>query len=74
VREMAIATTLHGHLMPTVLSRLPELERALMRVRTSECRACAIAAGVELGPKPKLIPRQQKEAIRRRDRGDEALL
>ncbi|HVC60728.1 MAG TPA: sigma factor-like helix-turn-helix DNA-binding protein [Acetobacteraceae bacterium] len=28
---------------------------------------------MKLGPKPKLTPRQQKEAIKRRDRGDETL-
>jgi len=32
-----------------------------------------VARGVKLGPKPKLTPRQQKEAIKRRDRGDETL-
>jgi hypothetical protein len=31
------------------------------------------ARGVKLGREPKLTPHQQREAIRRRDRGDETL-
>jgi hypothetical protein len=32
-----------------------------------------VAHGVKLGPKPKLAPPQPREAIRRRDHGDEIL-
>jgi hypothetical protein len=36
-------------------------------------RACAVACGVKMGPKPKPTPYQMKEAIQRRERGDETL-
>ena len=69
----ADTTTAHGRLMLTVLGGLAEFERELIRVRTGEGRARAVARGVKLGPKPKLTPHQQREAIERRDRGDETL-
>lgn len=69
----ADTTTPHGRLMLTVLGGLAEFERDLIRARTSEGRARAVARGVKLGPKPKLTPHQIKEAIRRRDQGDETL-
>ena len=69
----ADTTTPHGRLMLTVLGGLAEFERELIRARTSEGRARAVARGVKLGPKPKLTPHQIKEAIRRRDHGDETL-
>jgi hypothetical protein len=50
---------------------LAEFERDLIRTRTSEGRARAVARGMKLGPKPKLTPHQQREAIKRRDRGDD---
>jgi DNA invertase Pin-like site-specific DNA recombinase len=53
------------------LGGLAEFERDLIRARTSEGRARAVARGVKLGPKPKLTPHQQQEAIKRRDRGEE---
>lgn len=69
----ADTTTPHGRLMLAVLGGLAEFERDLIRARTSEGRARAVARNVKLGPKPKLTPHQQKEAIRRRDRGEETL-
>lgn len=39
----------------------------------AEGRRRAVARGVKLGRKPKLTPHQQKEAIARRDRGEETL-
>jgi len=69
----ADTTTPHGRLMLAVLGGLAEFERDLIRARTSEGRARAVARGVKLGPKPKLTPHQQHEAIKRRDRGDETL-
>jgi DNA invertase Pin-like site-specific DNA recombinase len=69
----ADTTTAHGRLMLTVLGGLAEFERELIRARTSEGRARAVARGVKLGPKPKLTAHQMKEAIKRRDRGDETL-
>jgi DNA invertase Pin-like site-specific DNA recombinase len=69
----ADTTTAHGRLMLTILGGLAEFERELIRVRTSEGRARAVARGVKLGPKPKLTPHQQREAVERRDRGEETL-
>src|SRR3954465_14668984 len=67
----ADTTTPHGRLMLTVLGGLAEFERDLIRTRTGEGRARAKARGVKLGRKPKLTPHQKREAIARRDRGDE---
>ena len=69
----ADTTTAHGRLMLTVLGGLAEFERELIRARTGEGRARAVARGVRLGRKPKLTPHQQKEAIARRERGEETL-
>ena len=63
-------TTAHGRLMLTVLGGLATFERELIRARTGEGRARAVAAGVKMGRKPKLAPHQRKEAIRRRDNGE----
>ena len=59
--------------MLTVLGGLAEFERDLIRARTSEGRERAKARGVKMGRKPKLTPHQQREAIRRRDSGDETV-
>ena len=69
----ADTTTAHGRLMLTVLGGLAEFERELIRARTSDGRARAKARGVKLGRKPKLTPHQQREAVTRRDSGDETL-
>jgi DNA invertase Pin-like site-specific DNA recombinase len=69
----ADTTTPHGRLMLTVLGGLAEFERELIRARTTEGRKRAVARGVKLGRRPKLTPHQQKEAIRRRDAGDETV-
>jgi DNA invertase Pin-like site-specific DNA recombinase len=69
----ADTTTSHGRLILTVLGGLAEFERDLIRARTGEGRERAKARGVKMGRKPKLTPHQQKEAIKRRDRGDETL-
>jgi len=69
----ADTTTPHGRLMLIVLGGLAEFERDLIRSRTSEGRALAVANGVKLGRKPKLTDHQRKEAIKRRDRGGETL-
>ena len=66
----ADTTTAHGRLMLTVLGGLAEFERELIRVRTGEGRARAVARGVKLGRKAKLTPHQQREAIKRRDKGE----
>src|SRR3954468_15152802 len=69
----ADTTTPHGRLMLTVLGGLAEFERDLIRTRTGEGRARARARGVKLGRPPKLTPHQIREAIARRERGDETL-
>ena len=69
----ADTTTARGRLMLTVLGGLAEFERDLIRTRTGEGRARAVARGQKMGRPPKLTPHQQREAIRRRDRGRESL-
>jgi Resolvase, N terminal domain len=69
----ADTTTAHGRLMLTVLGGLAEFERELIRARTGEGRTRAKAQGVKMGRKPKLTDHQKREAIRRRDHGDETL-
>jgi DNA invertase Pin-like site-specific DNA recombinase len=69
----ADTTTSYGRLMLTVLGGLAEFERDLIRARTGEGRARAVACGVKMGRPPKLTPHQQREAIKRRDTGDESL-
>src|SRR3712207_1100331 len=69
----ADTTTPHGRLMLTVLGGLAEFERDLIRTRTGEGRARAKARGVKLGRKPKLTPHQKREALARRELGDETL-
>ena len=69
----ADTTTSHGRLMLTVLGGLAEFERDLIRARTGEGRARAVARGVKMGRPPKLTLHQQQEAIKRRDQGKETL-
>jgi DNA invertase Pin-like site-specific DNA recombinase len=58
---------------PTVLGGLAEFERELIRARTGEGRARAVANGVRRGRKPTLTPHQRREAMRRRNAGKETL-
>ena len=69
----ADTTTSHGRLMLTVLGGLAEFERDLIRARTTEGRARAVARGVKMGRPPKLTTHQKKAAIKRRDHGEETL-
>src|SRR6478672_9189192 len=69
----ADTTTSHGRLMLTVLAGLAEFERDLIRARTGEGRARAVARGQRMGRPPKLTPHQKREAIKRRDTGNETL-
>jgi DNA invertase Pin-like site-specific DNA recombinase len=69
----ADTTTTHGRLMLTVLGGLAEFERELIRARTGEGRARAVANGVRLGRKPTLTHHQQQEAIKRVNAGKETL-
>src|SRR6516162_8625348 len=53
-----------GRLMLAVLGGLADVERDLIRTRTSEGRSRAKAQGKAMGRPPSLTPTQQKEAIR----------
>ena len=68
----ADSTTPHGRLMLAVLGGLADFESALIRARTGELRDRVKARGVKMGRKPKLTAHQMREAIRRRDNGDDA--
>jgi DNA invertase Pin-like site-specific DNA recombinase len=69
----ADTTSAHGRLMLTILGGLAEFERELIHARTSEGRERAKAQGVKMGRPAKLTDHQRKEAIRRRDKGEETL-
>src|SRR6202047_2787996 len=69
----ADTTTSHGRLMLTVLGGLAEFERDLIRTRTAEGRGRVVALGQRMARPPTLTAHQQKEAIKRRDRGEESL-
>jgi DNA invertase Pin-like site-specific DNA recombinase len=69
----ADTTTSHGRLMLIVLGGLADFERDLIRARTGEGRARAVARGQRMGRPPKLTPHQKREAIKRRDTGNETL-
>jgi uncharacterized DUF497 family protein len=56
--------------MLTVLGGLAEFERDLIRTRTRECWARAVARGVKMGRPPKLAPHQQREANKRCEDGE----
>lgn len=66
----ADTTTPHGRLMLTLLGGIAEFERELIRIRTSEGRARAVAMGVRLGRPPKMDLNARQEALRRRDAGE----
>ena len=69
----ADTTTSQRRLMLTVLGGLAEFERDLIRARTSEGRERAKARGVKMGRPHKLTDHHKREAIKRRERGDESL-
>ena len=60
----------HGRLLISILGSLAEFERELIRARTGEGRARAMANGVQFGRKPKLTPHQRSEALARRGNGE----
>jgi DNA invertase Pin-like site-specific DNA recombinase len=63
-------STSQGRLLVTMLAAIAEFERELIRERTGEGRARALAAGVRFGRKPKLSDFQRKEAMARRGNGE----
>ena len=56
--------------MLTVLGGLAVFERELIRDRTGEGYARAVARGVKMGRPPKMTPHQMKQALKRRDAGE----
>jgi len=66
-------TTARRRLLLTVLGRLAEFDRELIRARTGEGRERAKARGVKMGRPPKLTDHQRREAIKRREHGEETL-
>src|SRR5947199_1023897 len=62
----ADTSTSTGRLMIAVLGGLADVERDLIRTRTSEGRERAKLRGVRLGRKPKLTSEQRREALARR--------
>jgi DNA invertase Pin-like site-specific DNA recombinase len=67
----ADTTTAHGRLMLTILGGLAEFERELIRTRTAEGRARAVAMGVRLGRRPKLDADQRRAACERKQAGED---
>jgi DNA invertase Pin-like site-specific DNA recombinase len=67
----ADTTTAHGRLLLTFLGGMAEFERELIRVRTAEGRARAVAMGVRLGRKPKLDEEQRRQACARKVAGED---
>jgi DNA invertase Pin-like site-specific DNA recombinase len=70
----ADTTTPHGRLILTVLGGLAEFERHLIVARTSEGRKRAKERGVLFGRPRKLTAHQRREALARREKGDETLM
>lgn len=67
----ADTTTAHGRLMLTILGGLAEFERELIKSRTAEGRARAVAMGVRLGRRPKLDEGQRRAACERKQAGED---
>jgi hypothetical protein len=66
----ADTTTPHGRLLLGVLGSIAEFERDLIRIRTTEGRARAVANGVRLGRPPKMDLDARLEALRRIEAGE----
>jgi DNA invertase Pin-like site-specific DNA recombinase len=56
--------------MLTVLGGLAEFESDLIRARTGEGRARAVARGQKMGRPFKLTDHQKREAVKRRNQGE----
>ena len=67
----ADTSTSTGRLMIAVLGGLADVERDLIRTRTSEGRERAKARGQHMGRRPKMTPSQIAEAIQRRGNGED---
>jgi DNA invertase Pin-like site-specific DNA recombinase len=67
----ADTTTPLGRLILTILGGMAEFERELIKTRTAEGRARAVAMGVRLGRRPKLDEEQRRAACERRQAGED---
>jgi len=63
-------TNARGVKLLTVLEGITAFERDVRSARTEAGQARAVARGVKLGRKPKLTPKQEQEALRRRKKGE----
>jgi DNA invertase Pin-like site-specific DNA recombinase len=63
-------TNLRGVRLLTMLEGIVGFERDVRSARTEAGQARAVARGVKLGRKPKLTPKQEQDALRRRKRGE----
>jgi DNA invertase Pin-like site-specific DNA recombinase len=54
----------------TLLEGIATFERDVRSARTEAGQARAVARGVKLGRKPKLTPKQEQDAMRRRKKGE----
>jgi DNA invertase Pin-like site-specific DNA recombinase len=70
VAEPWADTNMRGVKLLTVLEGIAEFERDVRSARTEAGQARAVARGVKLGRKPKLTPKQEQEALRRRKKGE----
>jgi DNA invertase Pin-like site-specific DNA recombinase len=61
---------LRGVRLLTVLDGIATFERDVRSARTEAGQARAVARGVKLGRKPKLTPKQEQDALRRRKKGE----
>jgi DNA invertase Pin-like site-specific DNA recombinase len=74
IAEPVVDTTSDfAELVLAMLGVAAKLERRRIKERTALGRANAKARGVKFGRKPKLTEHQRKEAIKRRDKGEETL-
>ena len=63
-------STARGVRLLTVLEGIAAFERDVRSARTEAGQARAVARGVKLGRKPKLTPKQEQDALRRRKKGE----
>jgi DNA invertase Pin-like site-specific DNA recombinase len=63
-------TNQRGVRLLTLLEGVATFERDVRSARTEAGQARAVARGVKLGRKPKLTPKQEQEALRRRKKGE----
>ena len=57
-------TTLYGRLQFNILAAIDEFERELIRERSTEGRAKAVARGVKFGARPKLTKKEVEDLVR----------